>query len=217
MDPNWVLPGQIIRLNAYASDQGTGVDRVELRRLDGSTPGAVFELIDQKTVFDIMLGPCIFSVDSSKLVPGRTYQFKATAFDKAGNPQDATLTILMAQSAAPPTIRLPDDPSQPVLQGISVNLTPLEVSAGVKKVTYFLNGSTSPFATQTLPPFQTSLGTLKLDLGDYTVRAAAEDGLGQTGSDTYQFTLVANPNMPVVNFPGSTSGTNYIIGSTFCR
>ena len=57
VNPNWVLPGQIVRIDAYPSDQGTGVDRVELRRLDPDAPGALFELVDQKTVFDIMQRP----------------------------------------------------------------------------------------------------------------------------------------------------------------
>ena len=44
-DPNYVLPGEIVTVNAYAVDQGSGVVRVELRMkdLDGTntlfTPG----------------------------------------------------------------------------------------------------------------------------------------------------------------------------------
>ena len=94
-------------------------------------------------------------------------------------------------------------------------LTPVEVSAGVKTIYYYLDNATNPFATLTLPPFQTSLQTLTLPLGPHTVKAIAVDGLDQTGVDTYVFTLGENTSRPVVSFPGSVNGAQYITGSSF--
>ncbi len=215
VNPNLVLPGQIIRLNAYASDQGSGVARVELRRQDAGAPDAPFELVDQKTVFETTSGPCIFTVDSTRLEPGRSYHFKATAYDKMGNAQDATLAVILAPSAAPPTIRMPDDPAQPVPQGLFVTLRPQEVSASVKSVDYYLDGALSPIRTMTLPPFQTSLGTLDLPPGSHTVRAVAMDGLGQTGQDDFGFVVAANGARPQVDFGSAVDGAVYTLGSVF--
>ena len=39
VNPSFVLPGQLIRADAYAADQGSGIARVELRIKDLDTPG----------------------------------------------------------------------------------------------------------------------------------------------------------------------------------
>jgi hypothetical protein len=213
VNPNQVIPGQLIRINAYASDQGTGVARIELRRMQVGVANAIFELIDQKTIFDTSSGPCLFTVDSARLVPGATYQFKATAYDHAGNAQDATIPVILAVSAAIPVVRLPADPASPVLQGIAVDLTPIEVSGGVAVIGFFLDGATVPFATVTLPPFQASLATLTIPLGPHTVRAVAVDGLQQTGEAILNFILDPNPNRPKVGFAGITNGANFTVGT----
>lgn len=215
VDPNFVLPGQIIRLNAYPSDQGSGVDRVELRLKNTSEAGSFFQIIDQKSVFSDSSEPCIFSIDSTNLVPGATYQLKATALDKAGNAQDATLAAIIAPNNAPPTIMLADDPVDPVLQGVSVTLTPKSLSAGVRSVKYFLDGAAEPFKTVTMSPFAATLSTTKLALGNHTIRAVAIDGLGQTGEDTFNFVLADNPSEPSVDFGGVVDGTRFIQGTVF--
>ena len=122
---------------------------------------------------------------------------------------------MLAASADPPVITLPDDPALPVLQGISVSLTPVQLTGGVREVRYYLDGSPSPFKTVNLAPFQAGLSTLNLALGSHTIRAVAEDGLGQTGEDSYVFTLVQNLNMPVVALVGSESGAQVVTGSSF--
>ncbi|MCK6556256.1 Ig-like domain-containing protein [Candidatus Binatia bacterium] len=215
VDPTYVIPGQLVRIDAYATDQGTGVARVELRELDTNVQDATFRFVDQKSIFGATPGPTIFVIDSGNLVPGHTYQYKATAFDGAGNLQDATIAIIVAASAAPPTIVLPADPAQDVLHGISIELVPLSLSAGGRNVAYFLDAAAQPFATLTVAPYKTTLGTLGLPLGPHTVRAVATDGLGQTGEDTLQFTLADNPNEPAVAFAGTTHGAQYITGARF--
>ncbi len=213
VDPNFVLPGQIIEVNAYASDQGSGIRRVEARIKDLDEPGAAFQLVDQKTVFEGDLPPYIFAVDSSNLVPGHAYQFRGSAYDGNGNVRDSTISVLVAASAAPPSLLLPEDPASPVLHGISLDVTPLEYSGGVREVRFYLDDATAPFKTVNLAPFQASLKTLGLALGAHTVRAVAEDGLGQTGEDTLTMELVENLNMPTVGFAGATDGTEYLEGS----
>ena len=211
VNPNQILPGQIVKINAYASDQGSGVARVELRIKDLGEEGAKYRLIDQKTVFSGDMPPFIFSIDSSKLVPGHSYQLRGTAYDMAGTGKDATLSIILADSADPPTIRFQDDLPQEVLHGISISFEPV-VTGGVSEVRYFLDGGAQPFRTVNLAPFKGGLATLDLALGNHRVVAVAEDGLGQTGRATYEFTLVDNPNMPVVSFKGTEDGTKLLEG-----
>jgi hypothetical protein len=67
---NDVLPGQIVKINAYASDQGSGVVRVEARLKDLDAEDAKYQLIDQRSVLAGDTPPYIFSVDSAKLTPG---------------------------------------------------------------------------------------------------------------------------------------------------
>lgn len=215
VDPNFVFPGQIIRLNAYASDQGAGVDRVELRIRNEDIPNALFNLIDQKAVYADSSGPCIFAVDSTNLLPGATYQLKATALDKAGNVQDATIAAMIAPGNSPPTIVLPADPTDPVLQGISVTVTPQSLSQGVRQVDYFLDGATEAFKTVTMSPFAATLNTQDLALGNHEIRAVATDGLGQTGEDTLTFILADNPSEPAVDFGNIADGAKFIQGTTF--
>ena len=213
VNPNYVLPGEVIKINAYASDMGSGIGRVEMRIKDLDVPGATFALSGQKTVFAGDTPPYIFPVDSAKLIPGHGYQAMATAYDVMGNARNATLSLIIAASAVSPTVVLPDDPAEGLLQGISVSLTPT-LSGGVNKVRYYLDNSTVPYKTITLHPFKAILSTLSLDLGSHTIRTVAEDGLGQTGEDTYTFTLVENINMPVVGFGPAVDGAQYITGQS---
>ena len=211
-----VLPGQIVRVNAYAADQGSGVKRVELRLKDSDDPAATFALIDQKSIFDLAVqGPIIFAIDSATLAPGHAYQLQATAYDVTGNLQDATLPFALKSSSAPPTLALPADPAQPVLQGVSVALTPLSVSTAVRKLTFVLDGATTPFATLTVAPYAAMLPTTALPLGAHIVTATAEDGLGQTAQDTLSFTLIDNPSEPRIDFGAAVDGAVYPTGSVF--
>ena len=211
VNPNQVIPGQIARINAYASDQGSGIARVELRIKDMDEEGALYTLVDQKTVFSGDKPPFIFSIDSGNLVPGHSYQLMATAYDRAANAQNATLSLIIAASADPPTIHLQDDLPAEVLHGISISLEPV-VTGGVREVRYYLDDNGQPFKTVNLAPFKGGLGTLNLALGNHRIVAVAEDGLGQTGQTTYEFTLLDNPNMPVVSFQGTQDGTQILEG-----
>lgn len=215
VDPNYVLPGQLVVVNAYASDQGTGIRRIELRIKSLDDTNAVYELIDQKTVFDplVTLEPSIFTIDSAQLTPGHTYQLLGTAYDVAGNARDATLAFIMAVSADPPVIVLPPDPTNYVLRGVSVPITPTSVSGGVRQVQYYLNENTNAFATVFLAPWQTTLRTLDLAIGVYTVKAVAVDALLQTGEDEFVFELVENLNEPQVSFGSAVNGAQYVTGS----
>ena len=211
VNPNGVLPGQIIMIDAYASDQGSGVARVELRIKDLSVDGAVYTLIDQKTSFQGDLPPYVFALDSAKLVPGHSYQALVTAYDKMGNGRDATISLVLMTTATPPTITFSDLPTN-VLQGVSVSLAP-QVTGAAREVRYYLDGGTVPFKTVTLAPFQAVLGTLTLSIGQHTVRAMAIDSLNQAGEGTYAVIVTTNINMPTVSLPGVVNGAQLLAGA----
>ncbi|WP_100922754.1 Ig-like domain-containing protein [Candidatus Thiodictyon syntrophicum] len=212
VDPNRVIPGQVVQLNAYATDQGSRVARVEARIKDLGVAGALYRLIDQRSVFAGDAPPFLFAIDSAGLTAGHDYQLLVTAYDGAGNSRDATLALLVAPSATPPTISLPVPPTQTLRQGLSLDLTPTAVSAGVRQVAFFLDGATTPFKTVNIAPFQAILSTLGLGLGDHEVRAVAQDGLGQTGEALYPFALAANTDPPTLSFTGVTAGQQVIPG-----
>jgi hypothetical protein len=107
VSPNAVLPGQIININAYAADAGSGISRVEMRLRDLDEPEDSWELVGQKTVFQGDLPPFIFAVDSGNLTAGHAYQAQATAYDGMGNAQNTTLALVVLESADPPTVILP--------------------------------------------------------------------------------------------------------------
>jgi len=165
-----------VKTNAYATDQGSGVVRVECRLKDMDDPEAQYQLVDAKTVLAGDKPPFVFSIDSAKLVYGHNYQIMGTAYDYMGNSQNATMGMWVASSADPPTITLPDNPAQPVLHGISVPLTPKQVTGGVREIQFYLDGAAQPFNTSTLSPYEARLDTLGLALGNHTVRAVAVDG-----------------------------------------
>ncbi len=215
VDPNLVLPGQLLVVNAYASDQGTGIRRVELRIKSLTDTNSLYALIDQKTVFDplVTLEPSIFTIDTASLTPGDTYQLLGTAFDVAGNARDSTLAFVLAPDANPPVITLPPDPTNFILRGVSVPLTPSSVTGAVRNVQYFLNDATNPVATVFLAPWQTFVRTLDLAIGVYTVKAVAVDALLQTGEDTFVFELVENLNEPQVGFGAAVNGGSFVTGS----
>ncbi|MBI5016415.1 MAG: Ig-like domain-containing protein [Deltaproteobacteria bacterium] len=213
--PSYVLPGQLVTVDAYAADLGSGVVRVELRSKDLSVPDAPYQLVDRKVVFSGDKPPFLFTIDSGNLAPDRSYRLLATAYDYMMNAQNATIDLFVAGSASAPTIALPAPPGEGILQGISVSVTPTAVSGGVREVRYYLDGAASPFKTVNLPPYQAGLGTLSLPLGPHVIRAEARDGLGQTGQATYDFALVSNPNKPLISLTGATSGATYIVGSSF--
>ena len=214
LDPNAVLPGQLIRVNAYAVDQGSGVARVEARIRDMADAQATWTLIDQRSVFEGDTPPYIFSIDSGNLAAGHAYQFRATAIDKMGNAQDASLALTLAASAEPPTIELPANPAQPVARGISIDLTPVAVSAGVRTVRFYLDGAATPFKTVSLAPWTTRLGTLDLALGAHQVRAVAEDALGRTGEDTLDFEVESNSAAPTVAIQSPVDGASLTQGQS---
>jgi hypothetical protein len=215
VNPSYVLPGQLVKVDAYAADQGSGVVRVELRLKDLTEAGSSYQLVDRKVVFSGDLPPYLFTVDSAKLMAGHTYQLMATAYDYMMNAQNATINLVIAATAAAPTITLPESPSQGIAQGISVSITPESITGGVNEVRYYLDGATAPFKSVNIPPYQAGLGTLTLALGNHTIRAVAVDALGQTGEATYTFELVANPNKPQISLNGAVNGATYIVGSSF--
>ena len=215
VNPSYVLPGQLVKVDAYAADQGSGVVRVELRLKDLTAGDASYQLVDRKVVFSGDKPPFIFTIDSAKLVPGHTYQLLGTVYDYMMNGQNATINLVIAASAAAPTITLPASPVQGIPKGISVSITPEAYTGGVTEVRYYLDGATTPFNTVGIPPYQAGIGTLTLALGSYTIRAVAVDGLGQTGESVYSFTLVMNPNKPQISLVGTVSGATYIVGSSF--
>lgn len=208
---DYVLPGQLVQLNAYASDQGSGVVRVEARLKDVSVADSVYVLIDQKSVLTGQEPPYFFTIDSANLVPGHAYQVLGTAYDYMGNMVTATAGLVVAASASTPVVALPE-PAAQVLHGISVDVTPVSVSPGVRVVRFYLDGGAEPFATSELAPWQVRLGTLGLPLGAHTVRAVAADGLEQTGEDAVSFELIENVNMPSVSFGAAVDGGVYRIG-----
>lgn len=212
VNPNAVLPGQIVRLNVYASDQGSGVQRIELRAKDLDLGGDKLKLIDQKNVLQGDEPPFNFAIDSQNLTFGHTYQLQATAYDLMGNAKSTTLALVILSNAARPTITLPADPTADVPLGVSVNLTPQTTTGGVVKVSYFLDGSASSFATLTLAPYSADLPTAELALGLHTINAVVEDGLGQTGSDSYAFTLAQNTEAPTVAFSAPAAGAQIVKG-----
>ena len=213
-DPSHVIPGQVVRINAYAADQGSGIVRVEARIKDLGVPGALYQLMDQRSVFAGDLPPFIFAIDSTNLIPGHDYQLLVTAYDGAGNARDATLALLLAANAAPPTVTLPTPPTQPVPQGISIDLTPTAVSAGVREVAFFLDGAPAPWRTVTTAPFQATLGTLSLPAGPHSVRAVATDGLDQTGEAAFAFAVGTNDTPPTIRFPGAGNGQQIVAGES---
>ena len=215
VDSSYVLPGQLVVIDAYAADQGSGVASVEMRIKDVTAGATLYTLIDRKVVFSGDMPPFLFTIDSSKLVAGDNYQVMGTAYDVAGNSQNATVGLSIASSAAPPTIQLPAAPANGVLQGISVSLTPTSITGGVRSVNYYLDGATTSFATVNLPPYEASMSTLTLALGAHAILVVATDGLGQTGHATYSFNLVTNPNKPQITLNGTTNGATYVAGSSF--
>ncbi|HIJ86427.1 MAG TPA: hypothetical protein HPP97_01945 [Desulfuromonadales bacterium] len=215
VNPSYVLPGQLVKIDAYAADQGSGVVRVELRIKDLSETGSSYQLVDRKLVFTGDLPPYIFTVDSAKLVAGHTYQLMGTAYDYMMNAQNATINLVIAATAAAPTITLPPSPAVAIPQGISVSITPESITGGVNEVRYYLDGATTPFKSVNIPPYQAGLGTVTLILGNHTIRAVALDALGQSGEATYTFTLAANPNKPQISLNGTADGATYIVGSSF--
>jgi hypothetical protein len=215
IDPLQVLPGQIVQLNAYAADQGTGVSRIELRLRDQDHPDAVEEFVDQKTKFGAEQGPTIFPIETSRLAPGHVHQLRVTAIDRAGNAQDATLPFVMGTVPVPPAITLPDDPTAAVVQGISVPVTPASVSTSIRRVRFHLDGAVEPFATVTLAPFQASVATTPLSPGEHVVRAVAEDGFGATAEDELVFSVAADTTPPVIAFVGVVAGSQFVQGTRF--
>ena len=215
VNPSYVLPGQLVKIDAYATDQGSGVVRVELRSKDLTAGDTAYQFIDRRVVFQGDKPPFIFTIDSAKLIPGHTYQFLGTAYDFMINSQDATLNLVIAASAAAPTITLPTPPALGVAQGISVSLTPDAVSGGVTGVSYYLDGAVAPFKTVNLPPYQAGLGTLTLSLAPHTIRAVTVDALGQTGEASYTFNVISNPNKPQISLSGAVNGATYIVGISF--
>jgi large repetitive protein len=215
VNPSYVLPGQLVKVDAYAADQGSGVVRVELRIKDLSVTDAAYQLVDRKVVFAGDKPPFIFTIDSAKLAAGHSYQLLATAYDYMMNGQNATINLLIAASAAAPTITLPAAPVLGIPQGISVVLTPESLTGGVNEVRYYLDGSATPCRSVTVPPYQMTLGTLNLALGSHRIRALALDALGQGGEASYDFTLVVNPNKPQITLAGTVNGATYLVGSSF--
>ena len=213
VDPLGVIPGQLIRLDAYPTDQGSGVARVELRRQFQDDPEAELEFVDQKAIFADVSEPCLFTIDSSQLEPG-TYQFRATAVDNAGNRQDATIAVVILDAVVPVAITLPPDPTEPSPRGISITVAPESTSLNVRNVAYFRDAETEPFATQSLLPYQVMVPTSDLSVGVHTLRAVASDGMGQTAEAIYTFELSESTNRPAVDFGNAVDGLRVVQGST---
>lgn len=206
VDANNVLPGQLVRVNAFVADQGSAVQKVELRADDLSIPGVEFKLLDQKNVLTGDKPPFFFLMDSKNLIPGHTYQLRGTAYDFAGNTQDAILSIIVAATAPIPTVQFSPDTIE-VLKGVPVQITPGQVTGGAFEVNYLLDGA--PFKVVNVIPYSVSIPTVNLTVGEHTLQAIARDGLDQTGGSSKQFTVLANSNAPQISF--DTPANNQLV------
>jgi large repetitive protein len=196
---NNIIPGEQVKIIAYASDQGSGVRSVELRIKDLSDADSRFTLVDRK---NYVLGdrfPFIFSIDSTKLIPGNTYQLLGTAYDGAGNLQDATLGLIVASTADHPQLVLPAGPLE-ILHGVPLSLTPVQVSSSAYKVSYFIDDAVNPVKVLEVRPFQFETSTLPIGVGNFVIRAVAEDGLGQTTEALIDLEIKENNEIPTVVF-----------------
>ncbi len=112
----------------------------------------------------------------------------------------------------PPTVSITSPTSGQTVSGTVPITATASDNVGVASVAFYLDGSTSPFATDTTSPYSAQLSTASMNNGSHTVSAKATDTAGLTKLSSLVSITVANVTPDTT--PPTVSITSPTIGQT---
>jgi hypothetical protein len=175
-----VANGASFTANATASDN-VGVSKVDF--YIGNTLSAT----DSSS-------PYSSSISTTGISPG-AYQVRAVAFDAANNQTTSnsvtiTLSPPPADTTAPSVNVTAPTASQTVSGTISVTATATDTQSSITSVSFYLDGSGTPFSTDNSSPYSASWNSASVGNGSHSVIARATDTASNVGSSsTINFTV----------------------------
>lgn len=161
-------------VSVTASDDRSGIGTVDLQqRIVG---GSAWQSICITTT-----APYACTWNTSSLANGSSYDLRAVATDRAGNPTTST-SVRAGIDNAPPTVTMTDPPGTTLRGTITLSATVADLHSGVASVTYqTATSAAGPFqtaCTATAAPFSCAFDTTSVPAGQRYLRAVATDLAG---------------------------------------
>jgi YD repeat-containing protein len=168
-----------VTLSATASDN-VGVTDVKFYVDNSTTPLATDTTSPYNTSWN------------TTTVTNGAHTIKAVARDAAGNTTTSTRTITVDNAKPAVSLSAPGG-GGPVSGTVTLSATASD-NVGVTDVKFYVDNSTTPLATDTTSPYNTSWNTTTVTNGAHTLSAVARDAAGNTTTSTVNIT-VANPDV----------------------
>ena len=150
--------------------------------------------------------PFTCNFDTTRLRDG-AYTLRADAFDSSGNKTSRSINITIANNSTTPTttntapsVSMTSPGSGQTVSGTVGYGASASDNAGVARVDFFLDGSSTRMLSDTSSPYGGSLNTTTLSNGAHSIRAVAYDAAGLSSSSSVSFN--------VSNTTTSTGGTS---------
>ncbi len=169
--------------------------------------------------------------DTTRLSDG-SYTLRARAYDASGAYTDALIPVTINNNGTTttptntaPTVSITSPTASQTVAGTINYAANATDNAGVARVSFFLDGSTTALVNDTSSPYGGSLNTTALANGAHTLRAIAYDAAGLSSSSQVSFnvqntTSTSDTTAPAVSMTSPTasqtvSGTlNYAASAT---
>lgn len=195
---------QVRILTTISEPYVSGTRVIDVEASDDKTLEKVEYYLNSTKIGEKTLSPFSITVDTTKYPDGE-YTFKAKAYDKAGNTNEAT--ILFKIDNNPPSLSIKSLTNGSYISGTKN----IEVSAvdgnGISKVELYLNNN--KIGEKTNSPYTFALGTTSYSDGPYTLKAVAFDVFDKRSETSLQVNF--DNTLPNVSITSPTNG-EVIIG-----
>ncbi|WP_372590253.1 PQQ-binding-like beta-propeller repeat protein [Fervidobacterium pennivorans subsp. carthaginiensis] len=195
---------QVCILTTISEPYVSGTRVIDVEASDDKVLEKVEYYLNSTKIAERASSPFSISVDTTKYPDGE-YTFKARAYDKAGNTNEATISFRIDNN--PPSLSIKSLTNGSYISGIKN----IEVSAtdgnGISKVELYLNSN--KIGEKTSSPYTFPLNATSYSDGQYTLKAVAYDIFSKRSETSIQVWIDNTP--PSVSIISPTNG-EVIIG-----
>lgn len=190
------VKGNSVTVSANASDD-LGVSKVEF--YDGAT---IIGTPDTTSPYSV-------TWNTTGLTNGN-HSLTAKAFDATASKTSTAVTVMVDN--LPPSVSITSPTNGATISGSAVNVTATssDANAGVEKVEFFVDGASTPKATDTSSPYSFSWNTTSETNTSHTLTAKSTDLAGNTNTHTINVTIDNLPPSAPTNLQLTAASTTQI-------
>ncbi len=201
---NLPADGSVIDGSKYAAansfdDGGVGVERVEFYKDNDNTPFGV-DYQGESGLYNYLF--------DTRTISNGIHTFYAISYDKVGNKKTSninTVTISNILDNESPVTSITSPVNNRNIAGTLTISATASDNIGVTRVEFYKDSDTTPFATDTISPYSTSLDTKILSDGVHTIKTKAHDAAGNVGT-SLAININVDNTIPITSITSPANG-----------